>query len=260
MMNRTLIMNVVRLLSGVVLTLAMGCGSGTDGDADADVDADSDSDTDVDSDADTDVDVDVDVDGDADEDGDGDGDGDGDADEDGDGDADIDGDADADEDAGGWCPGYVEPEGAALCRSSDDCTEPSETCWEPGAVMCGACMPTERECERDTCPEDTVCEEYEPRCSCGDGPSSRCVPDCRFDRTYCGDEQPCGDDGLCVPIDCTMFGVSCPASAECSPGAPNADDRGCVRRACTEDGACDCGACVFGRCHDGPGTCSPPVP
>jgi len=87
-----------------------------------------------------------------------------------------------------------------------------------------------------------------------------CLGDCRVDPTVCGDEQPCGPDGVCVPLDCTMFGVSCPASASCDPASEAADARGCVRRSCTADSDCDCGACVLGLCHDGPGFCSPPVP
>lgn len=110
-----------------------------------------------------------------------------------------------------------------------------------------------------SCGDGRVCEEYLPTCSCGDGTCSRCVPDCRVDPTSCGDEQPCGEDGICVPLDCTMMGVSCPASADCDPDAAGADDLGCVRRSCSGDGDCDCGACVFNRCHDGPGHCSPPA-
>ncbi len=141
------------------------------------------------------------------------------------------------------------------CRTWEDC-EDAEMCVDEETPTCGACMSAVRDCEtaRD-CTEGSVCREYTPTCSCGDGPSSTCVPACDDDLD-CGEGEQCDlPTGECVPWSCTD-GYTCPAQHDCTPGAGDTD---CVRRACSTDAGCDGdGWCVNGACFETVGVCELP--
>jgi hypothetical protein len=163
--------------------------------------------------------------------------------------------------SGGVCPGYMPP--AEPCLADAECSN-GASCAPPGLPQpCGFCESAQRECDPDAamdCGAGEVCETYTPQCACDSEPGTRCVRDCRGDPTVCGDEQPCGADGVCEPPRCTQPFVACPASATCDPDDPGADELGCVRRPCVDDGDCDCGSCLAGLCFDGPGSCELPRP
>lgn len=145
------------------------------------------------------------------------------------------------------------PDGA--CRTWDDCTD-AEMCVDEDTPTCGACMSAVRDCETDrACGAGNVCKEYTPTCSCGDGPSSMCVPACATDMD-CGDGEQCDlTTGQCVPWSCTD-GYTCPSQHDCTPGSGATD---CVRRTCGTDAECAGeGWCVNGACFDTVGVCELP--
>lgn len=146
-------------------------------------------------------------------------------------------------------PGGSTPLGEGECRSEQDCTG-GQSCFSEDEPMCGDCEPAMRACEADeACGDGNVCREFTPHCSCGDGPSTECVPACTGDET-CSDGERC-DAGHCVPWACAD-GYTCPTFYACT----GTEGTGCERVACASDGDCGEGWCVEGACFADPGTCS----
>lgn len=147
------------------------------------------------------------------------------------------------------------PDGA--CRTWEDCAD-AEMCVDEDTPTCGTCRSAVRDCETDReCGDGHVCNDYTPTCSCGDGPSSMCVPACTTD-VDCGDGEQCDlTMGQCVPWSCTD-GYSCASQHDCTPGSGGTD---CLRRTCGTDAACaGDGWCVNGACFDTVGVCELPRP
>ena len=176
---------------------------------------------------------------------------------------------------GSACPGAVNP-GGMTCRSSTDCTLPLSRCLLQAPLRCGNPTFAVRQCAMDMdCGAGMRCQ-FE---ACN---ATTCVANCTA--TSCGTAQNCVD-GSCVAKRCDEPGaVACSQGWRCEPGAANAtangcapvpcsptdpcatnqdcaptevavDPRGCAKRQCSLDGACDCGFCVAGLCEANLGFC-----
>lgn len=146
--------------------------------------------------------------------------------------------------------------GPTDCRDGSECRGGFETCLLPGDTLpCGICFEPEALCVTDTdCSSADVCVTFEVRCSCG-GLGSACQPRCT--EGSCAEGELCDTgSGHCHPAGCETDGYACPSQHECVPTSPAADEHGCARKACSEDGACGCGVCLGGACYDDFGMCS----
>ncbi|MEZ4265572.1 MAG: hypothetical protein R3F39_04275 [Myxococcota bacterium] len=161
-----------------------------------------------------------------------------------------------------YCPGFSPPPLADSCRSEADC-DGLTFCRYPGQQVCGICRHPENNCDiaspSTSCGEGQVCVSRLPFCACSSEEGTYCELSCAANPSSCG-TAACLPSGFCAPESCLDDGVDCPTNFVCSPQSASADAKGCARRTCATDAACDCGACVFGRCYEGPGICSPPVP
>ncbi len=144
------------------------------------------------------------------------------------------------------CPalGCADPQ---CCETQNQCT-PGTGCLAPGAPAgCGACNNAPESCANDgACSGTQICEPIPCACSS----QKACTAGC--ESTGCSADMACGADHRCHPKACT--GASeCPSQFACQAG-------GCVRKSCSATAECPGGFCVLGRCHEGKGSCVPPVP
>jgi hypothetical protein len=161
----------------------------------------------------------------------------------------------------------VDPPPAGQCRERGDCASAGDLCYGPDEPMCGAAP--QEECDDDgSCGKGEVCHSIADGCS-GDGVGSRCgFPCMHAGAPTCGNLFTCDLTGHCRPLACAAKdGFTCPVSQTCDPAtidprAPaHAITHGCVVAACTSDATCPAESrCVNGKCQDGFGECSPPVP
>jgi hypothetical protein len=149
------------------------------------------------------------------------------------------------------CDGFGVAMGATACRIGADCTVPDTACSNDytGPSPCGAgCAPI-NVCTTDIdCGDDASCVAYPNACCEQLGQpetDTLCVPHCT--ETSCAPEEECGEDGLCVPRNCSPG--DCELNREC-----NMTTRRCEWKTCASTSDCDCGFCA-GRCYNGPGTC-----
>lgn len=141
------------------------------------------------------------------------------------------------------------------CRSSAECMKPLECAGPSEPRVCG--IPPRQGCARDgDCGGGQRCHAIADSCS-PNGVGSECGPPCGA----CGAGLRCNAGGACEPVPCDE-GYRCTAPLVCDAAAGKSGaavyqrHQGCVRVACTSDGACAAGqACVNGYCQSGPGQC-----
>jgi hypothetical protein len=157
------------------------------------------------------------------------------------------------------------PPGA--CRSQADCSPGGNICYGPNDPMCG--IPPQEECDDDgSCNKGQVCHSIPDSCSPDDVGSQCGFPCVGGGAPACGQGFVCDGTGHCRAQPCGgKGGFTCPVSQACVPTTidPNLpaheQTHGCVIASCTTDATCPTDTrCVNGRCQDGFGTCSPPVP
>jgi hypothetical protein len=195
------------------------------------------------------------------------------------------------------CPGVPAPPYPILCRDGANCAKGYGCYLDPPPVCVGCGRPPDmtcpsvrdKPCGADTdCPDASFCLTVQDSpvsgtCTC---PSVRvCKPTCTA--LSCGYDQRCGAAGICEPRPCNddAGGYTCASGQKCAPGEPRADSHGCrfsrcdvdavtcpvnfrcdptseagnacVRKACAQDGDCDCGVCASSVCQDHNLFCAP---
>ena len=137
------------------------------------------------------------------------------------------------------------------CRQTTECNAMlSEQCVPPdpdAAPVCG--IPMEDECE----PVGRPCDQG--TCFVGGGACGGNV--CAAACSLCDDGDTCLMDGTCEPMACDA-GYTCLPHTVCDVGNARANDHGCVRATCADDGECSGGFCVAGACYESLGTCEGP--